>query len=93
MPGQRSHSRLGDGGGVFDGTVCPTAVAHGSGTNGQGGNAGGGGPTEAVVSSSYSVGSEEWVVVVGDHGVARVTRGGGDGVGEGNGHEAEAFPL
>lgn len=33
------------------------------------------------------------VVVGGDHGVPRVTRGGGYSCGEGNGHEAETFAL
>lgn len=74
-------SRLWDGSGVFNGSVGP-AVSHRRWLDSQHGHAGWGGP--------LAVGCEEWVV---DDGIPGMTRSGGDGSGQGDGHEAESFPL
>lgn len=68
------NSRLGNGGGVLDGSLTGT-VTHGGRLDGQNRHAGGGGALAAV-------GLEHRVGVVADHGVPGVTRGGGDGRGK-----------
>ena len=78
---ETAASRLGNGGCIFDGVT----VTHSTRLHGQHGHAGRGGP--------ITVGCNDRVGVVVDQGVPDVTRGGGDGGGKGNGHEAEAFAL